>query len=290
MRSSIIVTVVKPSISTYSRHGRCPSVFSQVRHQSTYSLDSYLVTPAQLSRALSKNVHSRISTAPRVIPLCAAWFMPNDPQKRTGYKSFLEKRIPTARFFDLDKVKDDDSPFPHMLPSPETFSKEMGKLGIRRDDSVVVYDTAELGIFSAPRVAWTLRVFGHDGVHILNNFKLWVEQGLPTEKGEPSPVDETYYPVPELDKSKVVLFEEMKERALERGKEGAEDIQLLDARSQGRFDGTDPEPRPGETTCESIVREVFIDLSRAVIRSHACKHKHTFRSPPRFAKENIHGP
>lgn len=178
--------------------------------------------------------------------------MPNDAQKRTGYKSFLERRIPHARFFDLDKVKDDTSPYPHMLPSPETFAEEMGKLGIRKDDSVVVYDTAELGIFSAPRVAWTLRVFGHDGVHILNNFKLWIEQGYPTESGEPEPVEEVFYPMPQIDKSKVVLFEEMKERALERGKEGAEEILVLDARNQGRFDGTDSEPRPGKTALRSL--------------------------------------
>lgn len=135
-----------------------------------------------------------------------------------------------------------------MLPTPETFAKEIGKLGIRRDDSVVVYDTAELGIFSAPRVAWTLRVFGHQGVHILNNFKLWVEQAYPIESGEPQPVEQVYYPVPQLDESKVVLFKEMKERALERGKEGAEPVLVLDARSQGRFDGTEKEPRPGELT------------------------------------------
>jgi len=241
MRTSIVVTVFRPSLSS-SRHGRCPHVYSQVRN---YSLDSYLVTPAQLSSALKKNVYSRLSTAPRIIPLCAAWFMPNDPEKRTGYNSFLEKRIPKARFFDLDKVKDEKSPYPHMLPSPETFAAEMGKLGIRRDDSVVVYDTVELGIFSAPRVAWTLKVFGHHGVHILNNFKLWVEQGFPTEKGEPEKFDEVDYPVPELDRTKVVLFEEMRERALERGKDGAEEVIVLDARSKGRFDGSEAEPRPG---------------------------------------------
>ena len=171
--------------------------------------------------------------------------MPNDPEHRTGYKTFLERRIPKARFFDLDKVKDEKSPYPHMLPSPEVFAKEMGKLGIRRDDSVVVYDTVELGIFSAPRVAWTLKVFGHHGVHILNNFKLWVEQGFPTEKGVPESVEEVYYPVPELEENKVVLFEEMRERALERGKDGAEEVIVLDARSKGRFDGSEPEPRPG---------------------------------------------
>ena len=225
----------------------------RVQHRclsSNLSLDSYIISPQELSSALRKapSSSSTLSTAPRIIPLCAAWFMPNDPEKRTGYQTYLERRIPQARFFDLDKVKDENSPYPHMIPSPQTFANEMGRLGIRRDDSVVVYDTVELGIFSAPRVAWMLKVFGHDGVHILNNFKLWVEQGLPVERGEPEPVQEIEYPVPALDKSKVVFFEELKERASKVGKEGAKEVAILDARSPGRFDGTDPEPREGEST------------------------------------------
>jgi Rhodanese-related sulfurtransferase len=37
----------------------------------------------------------------------------------------------------------------------------------------------------------------------------------------------------------------MKELALDYGKEGAEEIEILDARPYGRWAGTDPEPRPG---------------------------------------------
>jgi len=171
--------------------------------------------------------------------------MPNDAKKRTGLQSFQAGRIPHARFFDLDTVKDEKSPYPHMLPSPEVFAKAMGELGIRRDDSVVVYDSADMGIFSAPRVAWTLKVFGHDGVHILNNYKLWVDQGFAVEKGEPQKFETVTYPVSELAKEKVLSFEELKESIQEQGKDGAEELQVLDARSKGRFDGSEPEPRPG---------------------------------------------
>ena len=208
---------------------------------------SYLVAPAELCKALTRNLPTKISTAPRVVPLCAAWFLPNDPKARTGRQVFQEKRIPSARFFDLDAVKDHDSPYPHMLPTPEVFAQAMQEIGISRDDEVVVYDTQELGIFSAPRVAWTLRVFGHPTVHILNNFRLWVEQGHPTESGKPEEAVEesTNYPVPTLDTSKVVHFPKLKEVAIDHGKEGAEGVQVLDARSKGRWAGTDPEPRPG---------------------------------------------
>lgn len=210
---------------------------------SQYALTTYLVNPSSLHSALQKNVHSKISTAPKIIPLCASWFLPNDG--RNGLDTFREARIPHARFFDLDDVKDPESPYPHMLPSPADFAKAMGRLGIRRDDSVVVYDSKELGIFSAPRVAWTLKVFGHPNVHVLNNFRLWIEKGYEVESGELHPVDAVEYPVPELEKGKVVAFEEVREIAKDLGKEGAEEVQILDARSKGRWDGTDPEPREG---------------------------------------------
>ncbi|KAA8645379.1 hypothetical protein EYZ11_000432 [Aspergillus tanneri] len=224
------------------------SVSRQVRQQSQsrqVSFSSYLVSPKELNEALKKNPPTKISTSPRVVPLCAAWFMPNDPDGRKGIDVFLKHHIPQARFFDLDAIKDAESPYPHMLPTAETFADAMIKLGIRRDDEVVVYDTEELGIFSAPRVGWTFRVFGHPKVHVLNNYKLWVRDGYPTETGQPQHVEKTNYPVPSYDSKLVIPFLELKEIAKEHRKEGAKEVEILDARSYGRWAGTDPEPRPG---------------------------------------------
>ncbi|KAL2793451.1 thiosulfate sulfurtransferase [Aspergillus keveii] len=224
------------------------TVSSQIRHQTQtrqVSFSSYLVSPKELAEALKKNPATKISTSPRVIPLCAAWFMPNDPEGRTGIDVFRKHRIPQARFFDLDAIKDTESPYPHMLPTAETFAEAMSELGIRRDDEVVVYDSEELGIFSAPRVGWTLRVFGHPKVHILNNYRLWVRENYPTETGEPQQPEKTNYPVPTYDSKLVIPYLELKEIAKEHRKEGAKEVEILDARSQGRWAGTDPEPRPG---------------------------------------------
>ncbi|VBB81293.1 Putative 3-mercaptopyruvate sulfurtransferase [Podospora comata] len=209
------------------------------------SFSSYLVTPQELAEALKKAPPSPISSEPRVIPLCASWFLPNDPEGRTGIDVFREKRIPKARFFDLDRVIDKHSEYPHMLPTPKGFAAAMSELGIRHEDTVVVYDSKELGIFSAPRVGWTLKTFGHPRVHILNNFRLWVEQGLPTESGNVWTVECGTYPIPEMDEAKVAHFEDVREVALDYNKEGAEGVQILDARSYGRWSGKDPEPRSG---------------------------------------------
>ncbi|KAJ4383924.1 hypothetical protein N0V86_000767 [Didymella sp. IMI 355093] len=222
----------------------CSRTFATSRAaMSQYGLETYLVSPVELDTALKRNVNSKLSTAPKIVPLCASWFLPNDG--RNGKETFLAERIPRAQFFDLDAVKDPDSPYPHMLPSAEDFAVAMRKLGIRRHDSVVVYDSKELGIFSAPRVGWTLQAFGHPNVHVLNNFRKWVEEGYPTESGESKAVDEVDYPVPELDEAKVVAFEEVRDIAKEQGLEGAEEVQILDARSLGRWKGVDPEPREG---------------------------------------------
>lgn len=223
---------------------RRPASMAQRRR---VSLKSYIVTPKELAGALTKNVPTKISTAPRVIPVCASWFLPNDPEGRTGHSVFKQQRIPSARFFDLDAVKDHDSKYPHMLPTAEGFAKAMQDIGIRRDDEVVIYDSKELGIFSAPRVGWTFKVFGHPSVHLLNNFRLWVEQGYPIESGDVEAVVEepSHYPTPQVDPEKVVKFAEVKNIAKDYGKEGAEGIQILDARPKGRWAGSAPEPRPG---------------------------------------------
>ena len=134
-----------------------------------------------------------------------------------------------------------------MLPTAEEFAKAMDKIGIRRDDEIVVYDTKELGIFSAPRVGWTFRVFGHPGVHLLNNFRLWVDQGYPTESGEVDAIveEKSRYPLPSVHPDLVTKFAEVKDIAKDISKEGGDGIQILDARPKGRFAGIDAEPRPG---------------------------------------------
>lgn len=240
LRSSLSPSRLRPTtMTTLSPHLR------QSTQCRAVSFPSYLVTPNQLDAALKKNPPSKISTSPRVVPLCAAWFMPNDPEARKGIDIFRQHRIPQARFFDLDAVKDHESSYPHMLPTAETFAEAMSELGIRRDDDVVVYDTEQLGIFSAPRVGWTLRVFGHPNVYVLNNYKMWVRDGFPIETGDPAPVERTKYPTPTLDPKLVMSFPELKELAKEFQREGEEEVEILDARSYGRWAGTDPEPRPG---------------------------------------------
>lgn len=90
-----------------------------------------MVSPKELQEELEKNKSTSTS---RIIPVSAEWFLPNDG--RVGYQEFLNLRIPGARFFDLDAIKDPESPYPHMVPTASVFSDAMKDLGISREDTV----------------------------------------------------------------------------------------------------------------------------------------------------------
>ena len=60
----------------------------------------------------------------------------------------------------MDNIADKSSGLPHMLPSEQAFAAAADALGIANSTQVVVYD--RLGIFSAARVWWTFKVFGHE--------------------------------------------------------------------------------------------------------------------------------
>jgi thiosulfate/3-mercaptopyruvate sulfurtransferase len=64
----------------------------------------------------------------------------------------------------------------------------MEDLGISNGDHVVVYDASDMGLYSAARLWWMLRVFGHDRVSVLDGgLAKWRAEGLPTESGPVHP-------------------------------------------------------------------------------------------------------
>lgn len=171
---------------------------------------------------------------PSIKIIDASWYLPS--QGRDARAEFDAGHIPGAVFFDHDRVVDPSSPLPHTFPTPDIFAEDMSELGIANDDRIVVYDGP--GMFSAPRVWWMLRVFGADNVVVLDGgIDLWKAQGRPlTDK--PTIVTPTHFRT-SLDKTQVVDFESMFD--IVTGKS----VQIADARGAGRFEGIEPEPRPG---------------------------------------------
>jgi thiosulfate/3-mercaptopyruvate sulfurtransferase len=166
--------------------------------------------------------------------LDATYFLPNEDQDAAA--NFAAAHIPGAGFFDIDKVADNASGLPHMLPSPETFAETVSAMGIGDETLVVVYD--QRGIFSAPRLWWMFRVFGHDKVQVLDGgLPGWIAAGGATEAGTPAAASARFTPRfrPEMVRS----LDEM------RANLDSHEALMLDARAAARFYAQVPEPRPG---------------------------------------------
>ena len=122
--------------------------------------------------------------APDIRILDGSWHLP--PTGRDGAAEYAQAHIPGARFFDIDKISETTSPLPHMLPPVEKFVSTVRKMGIGDGHRVVVYDQA--GLFSAARVWWMFRVFGHQDVAVLDGgLPKWQAEGRETEDLPPMP-------------------------------------------------------------------------------------------------------
>ncbi|HEY8162756.1 MAG TPA: 3-mercaptopyruvate sulfurtransferase [Methylocystis sp.] len=172
--------------------------------------------------------------SPDILVFDASWHMP--AAKRDARAEFEAGHIPGAVFFDIDAIADHTTGLPHMLPSPEAFAEEMRRLRFGDGMHAVIYDS--VGLFSVPRLWWTMRVFGVEKVSILaGGLPAWRAEGRPLGTGEfaREPRDFTVSFDAELvaDLAKV-------NAALESGT-----AQVVDARSAERFMGRAAEPRPG---------------------------------------------
>jgi thiosulfate/3-mercaptopyruvate sulfurtransferase len=172
--------------------------------------------------------------APGLAVIDASWYLP--AMKRDGRAEYAAAHVPGAVFFDIDAVSDHSTDLPHMLPTEADFAAAMGALGISEDMEIVVYDGA--GLFSAPRVWWTLTVFGARNVAVLDGgLPKWRAEGRPVESGAATPSPVTFKA--RLDPAAVAQFDDVRD-ALE-----ARSAQVADARPAARFRGEAPEPRPG---------------------------------------------
>ncbi len=164
----------------------------------------------------------------------ATLFLPD--HQRNARTEFEAAHIPGAVFMDLDEIVDTASGLPHMLPSAEKFASRMQALGLGDGSRIVVYDNSPLR--SSARAWWMLRVFGAHEVAILDGgFAKWQAEGRPIESGKPV-VRHRHFTVWQ-DNSLVRTLDQMVDNLKTRAE------QVLDARSAGRFEGRDPEPRAG---------------------------------------------
>ena len=172
---------------------------------------------------------------PELVVIDASWYLA--AMNRDARAEYAAGHIPGAVYWDLDQLSDQDSPLPHMLPDSPTLARSIGELGIQNGDRVVVYDASGVNL-SAPRIWWTFKVAGHDAIAVLDGgLGRWKAEGRSLEQGwvRREPVRFTPHFRPAL----------LKTLAEVRAASEAGGWQLLDARTRGRFEGSEPEPRPG---------------------------------------------
>lgn len=179
--------------------------------------------------------------------LDSSWHMP--AEGRDAQAEFAAEHIPGAQFFDIDSLSDQSSPYPHMLPGETEFTAAMNALGISNQDAVVVYDTK--GIFSAPRVWWMFRVFGHEKVSVLDGgLPKWKAEGREVSrylKTHAKNLDSSFATLIQSDGMYAAKLQPHLLRTFEQVQANVENSkeQVIDARSSARFKGEAPEPRPG---------------------------------------------
>jgi len=153
-------------------------------------------------------------------------------------KNRQETQIEGARWFDIKNAfSDTSSAYPNMLADATKFEKNCKILGINKSSHIVVYDN--LGIYTSPRVWWLFKTMGHEKISVLDGgFPVWTKLGFAVEDVK-TRVYKTGDFEANFDAESMKSFEFVKDNI------STQNSLVVDARSAGRFNGTEPEPRKG---------------------------------------------
>ena len=188
-----------------------------------------LPSPVVSTHWLARHLHH-----PEVVLFDASMAMPGG-QPITQ----MAVQIGNAQFFDINKVCDQSSALPHTMPDAQQFTEQMQLMGVNQDSVVVIYD--DKGIFSSARVWWMFKSMGLEDVAVLDGgLPAWQKAGYEVNR--------------ELQAHESQGIGDFVAEQLEgyfcntsRVLTALSDprINVLDARSAGRFVGDEADPRPG---------------------------------------------
>jgi len=170
---------------------------------------------------------------PTVRVLDGSWHLPNSG--RNAKSEYAESHIPSGLFFDVDEIADLDVSLPHMMPNNEKMSSRVRAMGISNTDHIIIYDNSDFN--SAARTWFMFKSFGHANVSILDGgYKKWNAEDRTTES-EIQSYNASHYTATKIE-ARIRSREDVLANI------DSQSEQLVDARSNGRFMGTAPEPRP----------------------------------------------
>ncbi|KAF7070498.1 hypothetical protein CFC21_076020 [Triticum aestivum] len=245
---------LSPSMTRFGIAARFNATSSAVSEAAAAASGAVHAVPRTEPVVSAEWLHANLRD-PDVKVLDASWYMP--AEQRNPLQEYQVAHIPGALFFDVDGISDRASSLPHMLPSEKAFSAAVSSLGIYNKDGIVVYDGK--GLFSAARVWWMFRAYGHDKVWVLDGgLPQWRASGYDVESSassdailKASAASEAIEKVYQGQSVGPTTFEaKLQPHLLWNLGQVKENIetqthQLIDARGKPRFDGAVPEPRKG---------------------------------------------
>lgn len=167
--------------------------------------------------------------------LDATWIPSFSDIEQTGQELFIKGHIEGAQFFDIDAFADSESSLPHMMPSSDKFTHLAQQLGLNSSDHIILYDQNRY--FASARAWWMFRVMGHSNVSVMDGgLNAWNKANGETTTSASAQLSKGNFQA-RVDASLVSSLKKISQAP------GA--VCILDARPEGRFNGTSPEPRPG---------------------------------------------
>ena len=146
-----------------------------------------------------------------------------------------KSQIKKAHFFDLKDFSDAEAPLPNTILTGEKFQQKAKQFGINNNHCIVVYD--DLGIYSSPRVWWMFQLMGFENIAVLDGgFPEWKAKKYPIEKFSHKTLSKGNFTA-NYHFEKITFMTDVLANV------SSKKYLVLDARSEGRFFGTEPEPR-----------------------------------------------
>lgn len=136
-----------------------------------------LITPTELAELQASD--------PRIRVLDVRWRL----DRPDGRPEYLEGHLPGAVYVDLDRElsrRGEPAEGRHPLPDRASLEDAARRWGLRRGDTVVVYDDVQS--VAAARAWWLLSRSGVEDVRVLDGgLRAWIGEGLPLETGDVQP-------------------------------------------------------------------------------------------------------
>ena len=211
---------------------------------------------------------------------------------RASVQEYWKGHIPGAVYLSSEALKLPDGGVPVKLAPPEILAAILGRLGIQRTTTVVVYGAQS--DFTATYLAWALDYLKHPSTFVLDGgFSKWAAEGRPVTQEYPRISPVTYVKPRKTDESVRATLAEVKD-AVENGTAVVLDIRPpemyrgekgnwkrlghikgavshfwgLDIREDGTWKGTDELKAAFESIGATPDRRIIVSCGQGAMSSH----------------------